>query len=337
MEDRDEMIQRYLSSKFGPQPEEDLDSLRNKQNYNIQLQRDAASANLMSGLNNASALISGGRYKADNSDLDASNKDRQNQIIANNQQMADGQQQASKERQSAISEYLAGKKQDQNMAFQKDVEKRRSEHDMKMQKLAQSNADAKNQWQSDKLALQQQIAEAKVANAGNKLPHEQQKMVDTLADTAAKRVSTSNILEERLKKYRAAIAANNTDEAVKEGQQMLKLLNSPDNPDAVGAEEAKRLGSFLEKKVFNLMQPGSMFGRDLDQFDTQVANSVNLIRDSAKTNLSQVDDIKSGKGFNLNPVETMPKTGGFGTATAAPSEKDINLMSEEELLKELGN
>lgn len=118
-ENKDALIKKYLESRLGPQPEEDLESMRNKQNLNVQMQRDAASANLMAGLNNASAMISGGRYKADNSDLLASNKDRAAQIDDSQKQMAQGQQLAQKDRHAAISEYLSGKKQNENMEFQK--------------------------------------------------------------------------------------------------------------------------------------------------------------------------------------------------------------------------
>lgn len=114
--DRDALIEKYLQSKLGRQPEEDLEGLRNKQNANVQLQRDSATTNLMAGLNNASAMFSGGRAKADNSDLEASNKDRMEQIATSNQQMAAGAKQVGEEREKAVHEYLSGKREDARLS-----------------------------------------------------------------------------------------------------------------------------------------------------------------------------------------------------------------------------
>lgn len=315
-DDKDALIQKYLAAKLGPQPEEDLESLKNKQDYNVQLQRDSATTNLMSGLNSASAMIGGGQYKPDNSSFDASNKDRQGQIAANNQQMAAGQQQASAERKNAINEYLSGRKQEKQQDFQNKKYSSDLSHQQFMEKQSQANATALQDFRGRELDLKQQLAEAKASGVVGKQPHEQQKVLDTLSEGAAKRASVSNLMQAGLERFRAAKASGDEDAAVKEGEGMYKLLNSPENPDAVGTEEAKRIGSFLQRG--NVLQPGNFFSRDLDKFDAQVVSKINGLRSSAKVNLDQVAKIRGGEGLDLNQIDNLPKNSKSGTATAAP-------------------
>ncbi len=117
-EDKDKLIQEYLASKMAGPSVQEIDQMQATDMQNNRLRQDSASADLAAGLNNASALISGGRYKADNSDLMASNKSREAQISGNNAQMESGKKVASAERKAAIDEYLAGKKQTEDRAFQ---------------------------------------------------------------------------------------------------------------------------------------------------------------------------------------------------------------------------
>lgn len=97
------------------------------------------------------------------------------------------------------------------------------------------------------------------------------------------------------------------DLKIKAGQEILKLLNSSEGSDAVGAEEAKRVGSFLEKKFFNLTQPGSMFGRDLKEFTDQVRNNSLRLGDRIKKNEEGIYGLRSGK--SLSQIGSTP-TGG---------------------------
>ena len=202
-------------------------------------------------------------------------------------------------------------------------EKEKKEQSGAKNAMAQTNFDRNLEFKNKALGVRQEMANEarasrKSTEQANKPPREDQKILDSLAGVAASRTSTAALLEERLKKYRAAVAAGDKNEAIKEGQQMFKILNSPDNPDAVSTDEANRLGSFLKKKIFNLMEPGSMFGRDMDMFDTQVANTINSVRDAARSNLLQIENMKSGKGLELKNVPLIPKSGKEGTATAAP-------------------
>lgn len=64
------------------------------------------------------------------------------------------------------------------------------------------------------------------------------------------------------------------DQKITAGQGAIKWLNDPMNPDAVGAQEANRIGGRLEQ--FQLGRPGAPlgvgFGRDLPGFTEQLRN-----------------------------------------------------------------
>lgn len=94
------------------------------------------------------------------------------------------------------------------------------------------------------------------------------------------------------------------DLKIKAGEESLKLLNSSAlGADAVGAEEAKRLGSFLQYKILNLRNPGSMFGRDMDKFTAQVKNNRDRLRKSISSSEEMAERIKTGQGLLKNKEE----------------------------------
>lgn len=91
------------------------------------------------------------------------------------------------------------------------------------------------------------------------------------------------------------------EEKVKAGQGLLKLLNSAEGSDAVGAEEAKRIGDYLEFAMGNFTGPGSMrVGRDLPGFVNQVKNYSSLLGERIIGNEQGLNAIK--KGIPLSQV-----------------------------------
>ena len=78
---------------------------------------------------------------------------------------------------------------------------------------------------------------------------------------------------------------------------MLKILNSTVGQDAVGADEAKRLASFLQYKIANFTGPGSFMGRDLEKFYTQVAEKNNAIKGAVAQDRQQIAKILEGNGI----------------------------------------
>ncbi|MES3012636.1 MAG: hypothetical protein V4750_02765 [Pseudomonadota bacterium] len=126
------------------------------------------------------------------------------------------------------------------------------------------------------------------AAAFKKLPPDKQITVRSLATDNAKRVSVANMMREELANFRNA---KTEAEKVKAGEGMLKLLNSPTNPDAVGSEEAERIGGFLKFKKGNLLEAGSFIGRDLDLFDAQVEDKLGAMDRSMAENQKIVDQL----------------------------------------------
>ncbi len=112
--------------------------------------------------------------------------------------------------------------------------------------------------------------------------------IRTLAAAQAKKKSILN----QIQGYQAQFkAAKTEDDKIRIGRMMLKTLNSTEGADAIGVEEAKRLGDALEFQIFNLLQPGPMFGRDLKGFDTQITHTADSIKTAIDANQKILDKL----------------------------------------------
>lgn len=110
------------------------------------------------------------------------------------------------------------------------------------------------------------------------VPIVEQASARKLADAAATRESISYDIEQGLNQLKSDKLSD--DEKVLVGRELLKTLNSLQGSDAVGAEEAKRLGGLLNWDV-RLFEPGKMIGRDIDLFTKQVENNLARAKASA--------------------------------------------------------
>lgn len=108
-------------------------------------------------------------------------------------------------------------------------------------------------------------------------------------------VSVKNAMDEALTQLQNDNISE--DEKIKVGQGLFKLLNSAEGADAVGAEEAKRVGSYLEYNLGNFTQPGAFIGRDLKGFTNQVKNYSDGIGGRIKRNEETANGLKQGKSF----------------------------------------
>lgn len=124
------------------------------------------------------------------------------------------------------------------------------------------------------------------------LSKENQTQVEKYASSVAERTSIANLMESQLNAFQNA---KTDDERVKAGEMMLKTINSPLGRDAVGKEEADRLGSFLKYKMFNVRGAGSMFGRDFDQFERQLVDQLGSIRQSVQMDQKGIDKLYGRK------------------------------------------
>lgn len=129
------------------------------------------------------------------------------------------------------------------------------------------------------------------------------------------------------------------DLKVKAGEGLLKVLNSTQGADAVGMEEARRLGNLLEFKILNLRQPGSVFGRDIELFRDQAALTVNRLSSAISANRKLISTAMENKPIEVPQVPLLQKQGlpsGLSgrDAVAAPStERQKRIM---ELRQQLG-
>lgn len=164
----------------------------------------------------------------------------------------------------------------------------------------------------------------KYGNPGENLSFEQKEQIkakykntgDNAANAAAQKKITEqnvglsnvrNAMESALVKLEDPNLPD--DEKIKVGQGLYKLLNSAEGSDAVGAEEAKRIGSYLEYNIMNFTQPGAIFGRDLKGFTSQIKNYRDILGDRVKRNEQTSQGLKQGKTFTqMMEGQSKPKT-----------------------------
>jgi hypothetical protein len=178
----------------------------------------------------------------------------------------------------------------------------------------------------------------------SKLPKPAQEEVKVLANKSATKFDIASQMDKELQNYKEAYEKGDKTQALKSGEGMLKLLNSAQGQDAVGAEESKRLGSLLQYQLFNFTGSGEFFGRDLEGFYQQVAAKSQALKESVAENKKRIDEIYSGGYFKEIPKrnETL---GGFGSRNTAgqaiaappkqPEQKSLQEMDDAELDAEL--
>lgn len=118
------------------------------------------------------------------------------------------------------------------------------------------------------------------------------------------------------------------EEKVKVGQGLLKLLNSAEGADAVGAEESKRIGGYLEYQKGNFFEPGKFWGRDLPSFISQVQNNSDLLADRIKRNEMTAQGV--GLGQSIAEVVAPPKA-----EVPAPIVQKIQTMNPDQKAQRL--
>jgi hypothetical protein len=145
-------------------------------------------------------------------------------------------------------------------------------------------------------------------NTGEGLTLDNKKMVEGLASKNAGKTSVATQIDSYLNEFK-----NAKDEAGKIaiGRQMLKVLNSPEGADAIGAEEANRLGSKLEFALGNLAPWNSnpiQWGRDLEGFEEQAKATSQAIKKSVNENQKLVNQrMGLPNDRNMLPTESGQK------------------------------
>lgn len=137
------------------------------------------------------------------------------------------------------------------------------------------------------------------------LPLDVKEQIKGLSSKNAGKIAIANQMESYLQEFQAAPTE---DEKARIGGMMLKVLNSPEGSDAIGVEEAKRLGDALEYNVFDLaagtgMKTGNLHGRDLAGFEKQVTSTIAAVRGGTDRNRSEVDRLY-GRQPGAAPADT---------------------------------
>jgi len=133
-----------------------------------------------------------------------------------------------------------------------------------------------------------------------KLQPHHKKIVDQFSTSYANQTGTAIALETLLQQISDPNIPK--DLAIQAGLDSLKILNSSEGRDAVGVEEANRVGRFLQFNVMpNLTRPGPAFGRSMELFKGQVKNAGERARTRAARTQKEIESIlsKYGEGANL--------------------------------------
>ncbi len=110
-------------------------------------------------------------------------------------------------------------------------------------------------------------------------------------------------------------------------QNILKILNSAEGKDAVGVEESKRLGQFLEFQLNPVkgFATGRVFGTDLPRFVEQIQIKKDELDTRVSEGMNRVNSIyrKYGKDIPAGTSQT-PSRGTMITAPAPQAMSSTN-------------
>ncbi len=144
-------------------------------------------------------------------------------------------------------------------------------------------------------------------NAFDLLPVPNQEVIKDLSKSNATKIDIKNEIDTALEVLKSPQVSE--EQKIAAGENLFKTLNSTQGKDAVGAEEAKRLGSFLQYKMANLTAPGSFWGRDLDEFTDQVAIQSARLGQAVVKNESKIQNLYGRNTPQVGPI-TIPELQG---------------------------
>lgn len=164
----------------------------------------------------------------------------------------------------------------------------------------------------------------KLANKKDEAPPKMdidvKKEIETTALKNANIKSSTNLMKSQLVEFQNA---KKKDDKIRIGESMLKSLNSLVGADAVGVEEANRLGDALKFQIGNFTGPGEVVGRDLKGFESQALNLINSADNTSKRNENDIDKLygRPARHVIADPKPRVDKPDTSGQAIAAPEGK----------------
>jgi len=140
-------------------------------------------------------------------------------------------------------------------------------HDIELEKLKQANVVKKGEKEFDNLSK------------------DDQNVISELSKKNASKISIANQIDAVLENWDSLP----DDQKVTQGRQLLKTLNSTEGADAIGSEEAKRLGQKLEFVLIPRPSTNFQAGRDLKGFFKQASDTSKSVRRAVNANQQEID------------------------------------------------
>lgn len=178
---------------------------------------------------------------------------------------------------------------------------------------------------------QKKIAEMNDLQTGNKFKRElTQDQVKKLGEGNAKILAVKSGIDNALKQLDDPNLSE--DLKLKVGQETLKLLNSAEGSDAVGAEEAQRLGSKLEFAMGNFFNGNpTQFGRDIPGFTEQLRNNSARLAGRVGDNENAMNQLLSGTKASEIAKSSTPKLPGLKTNITNSAQAADPMVIKEQL------
>lgn len=158
------------------------------------------------------------------------------------------------------------------------------------------------------------------------LPVDSQKQIGELSTKNANQKVIKNLMDQTMKTLNDPKVSE--EQKITAGLSALKVINSPLGADAVGAEEAERMGAYLQQ--FSFTRPGSTFGRDLPRFTEQFKGATDRLAGSIKANQDEVDNLYGRSGKNQVAAEDENRR---RLIEQAKSDENARKLAQQKLLE----
>lgn len=179
------------------------------------------------------------------------------------------------------------------------------------------------------IELGKMLSQMNEANAKNDV---QKKLVEASAEDFRKQKDNKIKLSLTFDETVAALDDPNIskDQKVQIALRSLGAMNSESGQNAVGVEEAQRLGNQL--KLIRISAPGPMFGRQVKEFRDSLVISRNRMMKEAKQLDSLISSTVSGEKPDFSPKQVF-STPQPGTESPQLTKEQLEKLPDEELEK----
>lgn len=138
------------------------------------------------------------------------------------------------------------------------------------------------------------------------LPENVQTGIMDLEKTNIKKVNAHGKFQSILNILDDASISN--DQKLQQAENTLKMLNDPENSDALAQEEAARASDYLQFYVIPRIRAGTLrWGTDMKGFKEQIKLSIKKTEDSFKSNQQVIEKLKRGESIDLSTLNQPKK------------------------------